>query len=201
MRPDEPPDPLRELDGALRGFRAEPRASLGPEIAGRYLAGERAPRRPFAWTRGWRVWASSGVAALMVGAFAVRGGLVPPLDAFAQTTTIDHCCQDMDFGPEADDGILIETVAGSRVRRLVVYEDSDHSGGWSTGDAVRFVRHGPPDVRTVPLNELATRHLCCLDYDGGGADDDGVLLLGSPTDGVVMAAIYESASPTSAPLR
>ena len=39
----ELPDDLRDLDRALRAVRFEPRASLGPEIVGRAVRGERRP--------------------------------------------------------------------------------------------------------------------------------------------------------------
>jgi hypothetical protein len=48
---------------------------------------------------------------------------------------------------------------------------------------------------------------CCLDFDGGGPADDGLVVIGVPPDRVVMAAIYErpdgadEASATGFPLR
>jgi hypothetical protein len=38
---------------------------------------------------------------------------------------------------------------------------------------------------------LVTIEHCCLDFDGGGPADDGLVVLGVPPDRVVMAAIYE----------
>jgi hypothetical protein len=40
-------------------------------------------------------------------------------------------------------------------------------------------------------NGLVTFEHCCLDFDGGGPADDGLLVIGVPPDRVVMAAIYE----------
>ena len=53
---------------------------------------------------------------------------------------------------------------------------------------------------------LVTIERCCLDFDGGGPSDDGLLVIGVPPDRVVMAAIYErpagtAAGAAAAPLR
>jgi hypothetical protein len=42
---------------------------------------------------------------------------------------------------------------------------------------------------------VTTQH-CCLDFDGGGPADDGLLVIGVPPDRVMMAAIYERRSGT-----
>jgi hypothetical protein len=38
---------------------------------------------------------------------------------------------------------------------------------------------------------LSTRQFCCLDYDAGGAADDGIFVLGAPPDRVFLAGVYE----------
>ncbi len=38
---------------------------------------------------------------------------------------------------------------------------------------------------------LVTIEHCCVDFDGGGPADDGLVVIGVPPDRVVMAAIYE----------
>ncbi|MBA3259286.1 MAG: hypothetical protein H0T68_07475, partial [Gemmatimonadales bacterium] len=43
-----------------------------------------------------------------------------------------------------------------------------------------------------PGQDLVTIERCCLDFDGGGPDDDGLLVIGVPPDRIVMAAIYET---------
>ncbi len=54
---------------------------------------------------------------------------------------------------------------------------------------------------------LVTREHCCVDFDGGGPADDGVLVIGVPPDRVLMAAIYErerrpaAGAPARFPLR
>jgi hypothetical protein len=53
---------------------------------------------------------------------------------------------------------------------------------------------------------LVTIEHCCLDFDGGGPADDGLVVIGVPPDRVVMAAIYErrpgeEAGPAGFPLR
>jgi hypothetical protein len=37
---------------------------------------------------------------------------------------------------------------------------------------------------------LVTTDRCCLDFDGGGYEDDGLLVIGVPPNRVVLAAIY-----------
>jgi hypothetical protein len=41
------------------------------------------------------------------------------------------------------------------------------------------------------LGAVAIEH-CCIDFDGGGPNDDGLLVVGVPPDRVLMAAIYET---------
>lgn len=180
----------------------EPRASLGAELAGRLASGERPRPRPIRLpARRWLVGAAASAALLLTLAGA-RAGWVPSLDALARARTIDHCCRDLDGGHDADDGVLVESVAGERVRRLVVYEDRDGSGGWSPGDRVRFTRRGRPSVVSAAGSGLVTRQYCCVDYDGGGPSDDGVLVVGTATGDVLMAGIFEAGrAPAPAPLR
>ena len=67
-------------------------------------------------------------------------------------------------------------------------------------------RFAAPAMHAAPDRGLVTIERCCLDFDGGGSDDDALLVLGVPPDRVAMAAIYEhprassAASPTP-PLR
>ena len=186
------PADLAGLDAALRGAGIEPRASLEPEIAGRFAAGERAR---FGGRRGSgrnRI-AVVGVAALLlVAAGAVRGGFAPPLDAFAATATVDRCCADLDGGGKADDGVLVETVQGHRVRRIMLYEVQDADRAWTPGEMIRFVRRGAPDLRATDRGDrLVAREFCCSDYDGGGDPDDGVLVVASTAGDVLMAALFD----------
>jgi hypothetical protein len=39
---------------------------------------------------------------------------------------------------------------------------------------------------------IVSTERCCLDFDGGGPEDDGLLVIGAPPDRVFMAAIYET---------
>lgn len=55
-----------------------------------------------------------------------------------------------------------------------------------------------PIVSDSPA-QLVTIERCCLDFDGGGRDDDALLVLGVPPDRVVMAAIYERPAAGDAP--
>jgi hypothetical protein len=172
-----------ELDRALRGISFRPRESLGPEVLGRLRRGERskgagAPRRRRP------VLAAIAAGLVLVGAvaLAVRG---------PGSVEVDRCCYDLDGGGEADDGVLIHAERDARVHRLRVYEDRDGSRRYSAADLIRFDRQGEPTIQGPPVPGLITIERCCLDFDGGGPEDDGLLVIGVPPDRVVMAAIYE----------
>jgi hypothetical protein len=108
------------------------------------------------------------------------------------SVVVDRCCFDLDGGGEQDDGVLVVAERDSRVHRLEVYEDRDRSRAFSSGDVVRLDRRGAPTMGADAAEGLvATRH-CCVDLDGGGPDDDALLVIGVPPDRVVMAAIYEN---------
>lgn len=186
-RPDDsardlPPD-LADLDRALAGVHFEPRASLGPELAGRARRGERSkgavpPRRGPAV-----LWAAA--AALVVcaaGLWTTRG---------VAKVTVDRCCYDLDGGGVADDGVVLLARRDAGVRRLRVYEDLDGSGDFSSADLVRLDRGPAPAMHRALDGGLVTTDHCCVDFDGGGYADDGLLVIGVPPNRVVMAAIYE----------
>ena len=192
------PDDLQDIDRSLGGIRFEPRASLGPEIAGR--AGDlrdagripRAPRHRL-----------MGLAAALIAAAAVALG--PRLGARGEHVSVDRCCFDLDGGGDEDDGVLIEAEPDERVHRLRLYEDRDRSRTYSEGDLLRLDRGAEPAVHSSGAPGLVTIERCCADFDGGGPDDDGLLVIGVPPDRVVMAAIYErrgsGATNWRAPLR
>lgn len=179
----EVPPELRDMDRELRGIGFRPRASLGPEVLGRLRRGERSegsvppPRhRP----------ALAAVAAtLMLGAGAALVLRVPG------PVVVDRCCYDLDGGGDADDGVVVFAKRDAQVHQLRIYEDLDGSGGFSAGDLVRFDRGGSPAMHGASVAGLVTIEHCCLDFDGGGPADDGLLVIGVPPDRVVMAAIYE----------
>jgi len=186
------PDPSSgELERLLEAVRLEPRASLGPEILGRWRRGEvppagRPPRR-FLWT-------GLAAAGLLLAAWLRLGPGAP-------VRTVDRCCQDLDGGGVQDDGLLIEARGGSTVRRLAIYEDLDGSRSFTAGDRIRFERGGQPVVK-LPVSEgTRTTEFCCLDYDGGGPDDDALIVVGRPPDRITMAAIYEHRGARSGTLR
>jgi hypothetical protein len=184
-----PPDHLRGLDRALEGIRFEPRASLGPEIARRARDPGPAGHQP----RRFRM-AAFAAAAAAAAAFA----LSPGIRRGAGPVTVDRCCYDLDGGGEADDGVLIEAIRDDRVRRLRLYEDRDRSRSYSTGDLLRLDRGPVPAVHGSGDSGLVTIERCCVDLDGGGPSDDGLLVIGVPPDRVVMAAIYERRGPPDA---
>jgi hypothetical protein len=177
------PPELRDLDAGLRKVRFEPRASFGPELLGRLRHGERAggvvsPRR-------FRQ-ALLGAAASLV--LAVGSAL---LYISTSTVEIDRCCYDLDGGGDADDGVMLLAERDARVHHLTVYEDRDRSGHFSPGDVVRLDRGGEPVMHPASGQHLVTTEHCCLDFDGGGPDDDALVVIGVPPDRVMMAAIYE----------
>jgi hypothetical protein len=181
----ELPDDLRDLDRMLQGVRFQPRASLGAEIAGRFARGDRPTPRGPRFTRSQRM---GGVGGMLVLALAACWLIVvQPLSQL----TVDHCCQDLDGGGDADDGVQVISHKGTDVRYLTVYEDLDHSGSFTPGDRVRYTRDAGP-VLNGPIHPNArTVELCCLDYDGGGPADDALMIVNFPPDRITMAAIIE----------
>lgn len=188
------PEDLRELDQKLRAIRFGPRASLEPELLGRVRRGDLPVASPIRSTRRSLLAAAAGLAAVSALAFARLGPLADP-----EAVTIDRCCYDLDGGREADDGVLVQAERDDRVHRLRVYEDRDRSGGYTAGDLVRLDRGGKPAMHGLAGEGLITIERCCLDFDGGGPEDDGLLVLGVPPDRVIMAAIYETGSRALAP--
>jgi hypothetical protein len=192
----ELPDDLRELDRALGAVRFEARASLGPEIAGRAGRGEPPRAQPRRGMRGLAAAAAlaAGLAAVLLGLPGLRRGA---------PVTVDRCCYDLDGGGAPDDGIRVVARRNAEVRRLWIYEDLDRSGGFTAADIVRLDRGGSPALAEAGTAGLVTRDQCCVDFDGGGHADDGLLVIGVPPDRVLMAAIYERerAPRTGAPAR
>jgi hypothetical protein len=185
----EVPDDLRELDRVLGSVRFDARASLGPEIDGRARRGEGVRRRaPAGLPARWLALA----AAAMIAAFSLSW--MHGFGARAQPVTVDRCCYDLDGGNEADDGVLILAERDAQVHRLRVYEDRDASRSFTAADVVRLDRGREPAFRHQDEGELVTIERCCLDFDGGGPKDDGLLVIGVPPDRVVMAAIFETAA-------
>ncbi len=180
--PEVPPD-LEELDRSLRGIGFHPRASLGPEIVGRLRRGERSRDAVPSW-RGRPALAAVAASIILVlgAAVALRG------DA---AVVVDRCCYDLDGGADADDGVVLVAERDAKVRQLRIYEDRDDSRTFTAGDLVRLDRGESPSMHETSAAGLVTFEHCCLDFDGGGPADDGLIVLGVPPDRVVMAAIYE----------
>ena len=182
---DLPPD-LEAVERSLREARFAPRVSLGPELLGRLRRGERSkgvvpPRR----SRPAFLTAAASIAlAALLGGLALHHRSSTPI-------LVDRCCYDLDGGGRPDDGVSLLAERDSRIRRLRVYEDRDRSGALSSGDVVRLDRGDEPVFRGGETNGLVTVERCCLDFDGGGPNDDALLVLGVPPDRVMMAAIYE----------
>jgi hypothetical protein len=189
------PDDLRDLDRRLAAVRFEPPVSLGAELAGRARRGE--PPRDAAPRRTRRL--VMATALLAAGLAAVAFGL--PALGQRPEVTVDRCCYDLDGGGAADDGVRIVARRDADVRHLTVYEDADGSGGLTPADVVRFDRGGQPALAEAGVQGLTTLERCCLDFDGGGRADDGLLVLGVPPDRVVMAAIFEHVATRRLPLR
>ncbi len=184
----EMPDDLRDLDRRLRSVRFGARASFGPELLGRLRRGDSPSGRHQGGLR--RHLAIAAVAVLAAGgalALATFGSLT-----HTNAVTVDRCCYDLDGGGDADDGVLILAERDDRVHRLRVYEDLDGSRTLTPADLVRLDRGAKPAVHGLAGKGIVTIERCCLDFDGGGPDDDGLLVIGVPPDRVLMAAIYET---------
>lgn len=178
---------LQEMDRALRGIRFHPRASLGPEVLGRLRRGERSNGAPSSRHRGPAL-AAAAAAALMLaaaGALALRA---------PASVVVDRCCYDLDGGGTPDDGVVLLAEPDAKVHQLRIYEDLDGSGSFTAADLIRLDRGGSPAMHGVSAPGLITFEHCCVDFDGGGPADDGLLVIGVPPDRVVMAAIYERRS-------
>jgi hypothetical protein len=184
----ELPDDLRDLDRRLRSVRFGTRPSFGPELLGRLRRGDE-PSGP-ARRRVPRPWVAAAAVLLTAGS-ALTLARFGPLAA-GDAVSIDRCCYDLDGGTKADDGVLVLAERDARVHRLRVYEDLDRSGSYTPGDLIRLDRGAAPAVHGFAGKGLITIERCCLDFDGGGPDDDGLLVIGVPPDRVLMAAIYET---------
>jgi hypothetical protein len=178
--PELPPADLRQLDQALADIRFRPRASLGAEIAGRARAGGAQEGRRSGFPRRLPLLAACLAGLVLAGWAGWTRTLV----------TVDRCCYDLDGGSERDDGVLVLARRNEEIRRLAVYEDRDGSRSYSEGDVLRFAR-GPVPTVLEATGDLVTTHHCCLDFDGGGPEDDGLLVVGVPPDRVMMVAVYE----------
>lgn len=196
MKPAD--DELPQVEELLRSVRFEPRASLGAELRGRWRRGERAPERSPHDLRQF-LGITGAVVLLGLGVFLFWLVAARPLRGL----TIDRCCQDLDGGGQADDGLVVTAASGKQVQRLAIYEDRDGSRNYSAGDTLRFQRSGAPAVLTPMAPGTRTVEFCCLDYDGGGPSDDALLVVGHAPDQIAMAAIYERFGPPgqTAPLR
>lgn len=182
-----PPDEVRELDRLLGSVHFAARESFEPELLGRMRRGE----LPRGDRRSGERWALSAFAALSLSAAVLVAGLLQRARAAAAEVVVDRCCHDLDGGGDADDGIVIVAGPHEEVHRLSIYEDLDQSRSYTAADVIRFVRGAEPTVRGPFPGELITLRHCCVDFDGGGAADDGVLVVGAPPDHIVMAGIYD----------
>jgi hypothetical protein len=182
------PDDLRDLDRKLRSVRFGPRASFAPELLGRIRRGDEPSGRPPSSLR--RQFVTAAAAVLTAGTALALTNFGPL--AGGDAVTVDRCCYDLDGGGQADDGVLILAEPDARVHRLRVYEDLDRSSNYTPGDVVRLDRGGDPAIHGVAGEGVITIERCCLDFDGGGPDDDGLIVIGVPPDRVLMAAIYET---------
>jgi hypothetical protein len=181
--PGMPPE-LWEVDRALRGVRFCPRASLGPEVLGRLRHGERATAAVSARRRHPAI-AAIAAALLLVTAAALALRAPGPVE-------VDRCCYDLDGGADADDGVVVLARRNAKVHQLRVYEDLDGSRSFTDGDLIRLDRGETAALHGTSVPGLVTIEHCCVDFDGGGPADDGLIVIGVPPDRVVMAAIYET---------
>jgi hypothetical protein len=206
-RPEANPAELARLQRLLAATRFTPRASLEPEIYARARRGAAHapdPPRRGAWRRAWGAGAGAGAVGLLAVAawLALFGGRLPfGRGADAAGRRLDRCCFDLDGAGRADDGLLIRVRPGGRIATVLVYEDADGSRSFTPGDPVRLApgAPGPPGAAAAaaaagPLElGLLTIDRCCWDFDAGGRDDDGIVVLSGPPDRVLAAALYEAA--------
>jgi len=184
-----------ETERLLAGLHFTPRASLGPEIAGRARRGE-SPRGGQGASRSMSLRAMLGLAASLM--LVVSAGVLT-WKAIGPAVRIDSCCQDLDGGGTADDGFVLEA-RGRQVNRLRLYEDRDGSRTLSSADVVRFARGAVPAL--AGERDARTTRICCADLDGEGLADDGVLVMSEAGEAIVLAAVYEQhPRGVAAPLR
>jgi hypothetical protein len=189
----EMPDDLRDLDRKLRSVRFGTRASFGPELLGRLRRGDQPSGGGHRDLR--RQLATAAVAVLTAGAALTLAG--SGYLTGTNAVTVDRCCYDLDGGGDADDGVLVLAERDDRVHRLRVYEDLDGSRSFTPADLVRLDRGAKPALHGLAGEGIITIERCCLDFDGGGPDDDGLLVIGVPPNRVLMAAIYETNAKTT----
>ena len=182
------PDELRGIDQKLRSVRFVPRASFGPELRGRLRRGDQPSGSGH---RSLRRQLATAAAVVLTAGVALTLASVGTLGHIG-AVTVDRCCYDLDGGGGADDGALILAEPDARVHRIRVYEDLDRSRSYTPGDLVRLNRGGNPVIQSARGDGVVATQRCCLDFDGGGPDDDGLLLIGVPPDRILMAAIYET---------
>jgi len=173
-----------DTERLLAGLRFEPRASLGPEIAGRVRRGDVAkgglrPRRPPVGR--W-------LAAAAVLGVALPAGVIFHRLLAGPVVRVDQCCRDLDGGADANDGYLVHA-RGRRIERLVLYEDLDGDRRYSTPDRILLARGPSPSI--VDDSVAGSVRICCVDLDGEGPADDGLLVLNSTGERVVLAGIFE----------
>jgi hypothetical protein len=183
------PPELEQLDRDLADIRFVPRASLGPEILAR--ARRREPPPSAGATPRFRSLPRMLAVAAAALVFLATGLYLRP----AASVVVDRCCFDLDGGGEQDDGVVVVAERDAGVHRLKVYEDRDRSRAFSGGDFIRLDRRGAPAMAADVADGLVAIRHCCVDLDGGGPDDDALLVIGVPPDRVVMAAIYEHGTP------
>ena len=184
------PDDLRDVDQKLRLVRFVPRASFGPEVRGQLRRGDQPSGRGH-WRLRWQLGAAAVLVLTAAGALALASfGTLAHIGA----VSVDRCCYDLDGGGDADDGVLILAERDDQVHRLRVYEDLDGSRTFTAADMVRLDRGAEPALHGLAGQGMFTIERCCLDFDGGGPADDGILVIGVPPDRVLMAAIYETGS-------
>jgi hypothetical protein len=184
------PDDLQDLDRKLRSVRFAARTSLGPELQGRLRRGD-GPSRTSRTNLRLQL-ATAAVAVLAAGSALALANL--GTITRGESVTVDRCCYDLDGGGDPDDGVYILAEPDARVHRLKVYEDLDDSGNHTPADLIRLDRGAAPTIHGLLGEGVITIERCCLDFDGGGPEDDGLLVIGVPPDRVLMAAIYETAT-------
>jgi hypothetical protein len=110
---------------------------------------------------------------------------------------VDQCCRNLDGGADANDGYVVQA-RGRRIERLTLYEDLDGDRRLSAADRVLLTRGPSPSI--VDDSVAGSIRVCCVDLDGEGPADDGLLVLNAPGERVVLAGIFEQDARATVPV-
>lgn len=109
---------------------------------------------------------------------------------------MDECCRNLDGGTDVNDGYVLHA-RGRRIERLTLYEDLDGDRRFSGADRILLSRGPNPSI--VDDSVAGSIRVCCVDLDGEGPADDGLLVLNGAGERVVLAGIFEQGARVATP--